>query len=293
MTRALVTGAAGMLGHALAGSTPKGVEFVGVDVDELDITDLSSVEARFATRKPDVVINAAAYTNVDGCEEHEDDALAVNGTGAGHLAKACGSLGIPLLHVSTDYVFDGRIEAPGQYLEGDAVNPLSAYGRTKLAGELAVAKATDAHWIVRTQWLYGLDGKNFVDTMLWLADNKPHLEVVDDQVGSPTSTHQLAEMLWAIATEQPAYGIYNVRNEGEASWYDFAAEIFARAGRDVDLRRTDSRAYLRPAPRPARSVLSTEKLHAALGRGLPPWQEGLVDYLDRKAKLHHTTDQQA
>lgn len=291
MTRVLVTGAAGMLGHALRGACPEGVEFIGVDVDELDITDAAAVEAAMGEHRPDVVLNAAAYTNVDGCEEHEDDALAVNGHGATHLARAAAAIGAPLLHVSTDYVFDGTIEAPGQYLEGDAVNPLSAYGRTKLAGERGVVAGNDAHWIVRTQWLYGLDGKNFVDTMLWLADNKPHLEVVDDQVGSPTSTHDLADALWAFVLERPAYGVYHVRNEGEASWYDFAAEIFERAGRTVDLRRTDSQTFVRPAPRPARSVLSTEKLRAALGRGLPPWQDGLADYLARKAAQTSTEHQ--
>jgi len=231
------------------------------------------------------VVNAAAYTDVDGCETDEATALAVNGTGPGILARACAARRTPLVHVSTDYVFDGRIPAPGAYAEVDPVGPLSAYGRTKLAGEQAVAAAGGEHWILRTQWLYGLHGGNFVETMLRLAGERDELAVVDDQVGSPTSTHDLAPALWAFLQRRPEPGVYHVVNDGACSWYEFARAIFERTGASVRLSPTDSATFVRPAPRPARSVLSTAKLRAAFGAGLRPWQDALADYLARRATL--------
>jgi len=287
--RALVTGARGMLGYALADSRPDDVTLIGTDLPELDVTDAARLASCLAAEEPDAVINAAAYTNVDGCETHEEEALAVNGTGARLLAEACAGAGVPLLHVSTDYVFDGRIEAPGAYTEEDATNPLSAYGRTKLAGEEGVRAATDAHWIVRTQWLYGMGGPNFVETMLRLAGERDRLTIVDDQVGSPTSTHDLAPALWAFLEKRPAHGTYHAANAGSCSWFDFAREIFRRAHVDVVTEPMDSSRLDRPAPRPARSVLDTSKLRAALGAGLPPWEEGLARYLERRATLEAKT----
>jgi dTDP-4-dehydrorhamnose reductase len=277
--RVLLTGSAGMLGWALRESRPADVELIEADLPGLDVTRPETVAAAFAAARPAAVIHGAAYTNVDGCETHEAEALAVNGAGAGHVAAACARAGIPILHVSTDYVFDGLIPAPGEYSEDDKVSPLSAYGRTKLAGEVAVRQACAAHWIVRTQWLYGNNGRNFVDTMLKLAAEKPFLAVVDDQVGSPTSTHDLAPVLWKLLAARPAFGTWHCSAAGSTSWHGFAAEIFRQAGVSTDLRRQSSRELQRPAPRPARSVLNNAKLRAALGETVPPWQQGLTRYL--------------
>jgi len=271
-----------MLGFALRESAPPEVVVLDGDLPALDIRDPDSVGRAIGLGRAAAVINAAAYTDVDGCESHEAEALAVNGAGAGHVAAACAAAGIPLLHLSTDYVFDGRIPPPGEYVEEDAVSPLSAYGRTKLAGERAVAAAGGAHWIVRTQWLYGLRGRNFVDTMLRLASERDSLSVVDDQVGSPTSTHDLAPMLWRILRQRPAAGVYHATNAGSCSWYGFAAEIFRQSGVEIDLSPTDSRSLGRPAPRPARSVLSNARLRAAMGSGLPRWEDALARYLARR-----------
>jgi len=282
--RVLVTGSAGMLGWALRESRPADVELIEADLPAVDVSRPDSVAAAVAAARPDAVLNAAAYTNVDGCESHEAEALAVNGAGAGHVAAACAQARIPILQVSTDYVFDGLIPAPGEYSEEDRVAPLSAYGRTKLAGELAVRQHCAAHWIVRTQWLYGLNGRNFVDTMLKLAAEKPFLAVVDDQVGSPTSTHDLAPVLWRVLRERPAFGTWHCSAAGSTSWHGFAAEIFRQAGVTVDLRRQSSRELQRPAPRPARSVLNNARLRAALGGSVPPWQEGLSRYLQLRRR---------
>jgi dTDP-4-dehydrorhamnose reductase len=280
--RVLVTGAAGMLGHALRESCPAEVTMIGLDLPELDITDPASVERAIVGHHPDALLNGAAYTDVDGCESHEPEALAVNGAGAGVVASACRSAGIPVLHVSTDYVFDGKIPAPGAYAEEDATGPLSAYGRTKLAGEQALASSCPEHWIVRTQWLYGLSGKNFVETMLRLAADRDSLAVVDDQVGCPTSTHDLAPVLWSILLRRPPHGIYHASSAGSCSWHEFAAEIFRQAEVTIKLDRMDSAALDRPAPRPARGVLGGAKLAAALGAEMPSWQESLRRYLAKR-----------
>lgn len=277
-----------MLGHAMQSSCPPGVEPVWVDLPDMDITDATSVGACLEAHAPEAVVNCSAYTQVDACEEHEADALAVNGTGAGVLATACAARGVPLVHVSTDYVFDGSIPAPGCYAEGDQTNPLSAYGRTKLAGELAVAAAGRAHWIVRTQWLYGLDGPNFVETMLRLASEHEVLRVVDDQVGSPTSTHDLAPLLWRIVTERPAYGIYHAANSGACSWHEFAVEIFRQAGNPIRVDPIPTSEFPRPATRPVRGVLSTDKLRAALDTEIPTWQEALGKYLELRKAMQVT-----
>jgi dTDP-4-dehydrorhamnose reductase len=277
-----------MLGHALQASCPDAVEAAWVDLPDMDITDAASVDACLDSHRPEAVINCSAYTQVDGCEEHEQDALAVNGTGAGILASACASRGVPLVHVSTDYVFDGSIPAPGCYVESDRTNPLSAYGRTKLAGEKAVAAAGGAHWIIRTQWLYGLNGPNFVETMLRLASEHDVLRVVDDQVGSPTSTHDLAPLLWRILTERPSFGTYHAANTGVCSWHGFAEEIFRQMGTEVRVDPIPTSGFPRPATRPARGVLSTDKLRAALGADIPTWQEALGKYLELRKTMQVT-----
>ncbi|MFT7461702.1 MAG: dTDP-4-dehydrorhamnose reductase [Pseudohongiellaceae bacterium] len=287
--RVLVTGAEGMLGHAFASSCPADVELIATDVAELDITDTSMVAAKVAEVRPDALVNLAAYTAVDDCESHESLALSINGAGPGFLAGACSKAGIPLLHVSTDYVFDGGLAEGAEYSEADATGPLSAYGRTKLAGELAVAAATSDYWIVRTQWLYGIGGPNFVETMLRLAGERDTLTVVNDQWGSPTSTHTLAPVLWAMLQQRPAFGIYHGVNRGSCSWFDFAREIFAQSKLSITVDPMDSTALQRPAPRPARSILGTGKLRSALNQDITPWAEALADYLQRRKTVSDST----
>jgi dTDP-4-dehydrorhamnose reductase len=296
--RVLVTGALGMLGQALTADRPEGVELLRADVlDELpagvhrlDITDGAAVEALVATERPDAVINSAAYTAVDACEDHEELATAVNGTAPGLLARACAARGVPLLHVSTDYVFDGDRAADGPpWREDDPTGPPCAYGRSKLAGELAVRAATDAHWIVRTQWLYGLGGKNFVETMLALGATRDLLRVVDTERGSPTSTHTLSPLLWEILTRRPGvpYGTYHAANAGACTWRGFAQAIFERTGKAVGVDPITSQQARDElglkAVRPAYSVLDTARLRAALGHDIPPWEDGLDDYVVRRS----------
>jgi dTDP-4-dehydrorhamnose reductase len=253
--RTLVVGAAGMLGQDLTCD-------VGFSRSQLDVTDRRAV--REAISKKDLVFNCAAWTDVDGAEEHEDEALRVNRDGARNVAEAAGVV----VYVSSDYVFDGRKGEP--YVESDPVNPLSAYGRSKLEGEWATAEANPRHLIVRSSWLYGHGGRNFVETMLGLG---PDVRVVDDQVGSPTYTPHLAAGLSSLATTEE-YGIHHLAASGACSWFEFAREIFERAGKDVRVDPCTAAEFGRPAPRPANSVLASER-----GHRLPSWQEGLDAYL--------------
>lgn len=282
--RVLVTGARGMLGWALQDSRPPGVDLLATDLAELDITDGAAVERLLEAERPDAVLNAAADTAVDECEAREERALLVNGTAPGILGRACRARGLPILHLSTDYVFDGRPPGGRPWREDDPTGPLSAYGRTKLAGELALAASGAVHWIVRTQWLYGLHGKNFVETMLRLGAERSELTVVDDQHGSPTSTHDLAPVLWEILRRRPDSGVYHAANAGRTTWFGFAEAIFRRAGLAVRVKPMGSDQLQRPARRPERSVLDCSRLARALGHGLPPWEAALDDYLQRRAR---------
>jgi dTDP-4-dehydrorhamnose reductase len=236
---------------------------VGYSHAQLDVTDRAAV--REAIGPDDLVINCAAWTNVDGAEQHEDEALRINADGARNVAEAAGTV----LYVSSDYVFDGTKGQP--YLESDPVNPLSAYGRTKLAGEHATADANQRHFIARSSWLFGAGGKNFVETMLGLGSE---VRVVDDQVGSPTFTGHLAEALVELARTED-YGVHHVAASGSCSWFEFAREIFARAGSDTHVEPCTTADFPRPAPRPAYSVLGNERGD----KSLPTWQEGLDAYL--------------
>jgi dTDP-4-dehydrorhamnose reductase len=236
---------------------------VGYSHAQLDVTDRAAVQE--AISPDDLVINCAAWTNVDGAEQHEDEALRINADGARNVAEAAGTV----LYVSSDYVFDGTKGEP--YLESDPVNPLSAYGRTKLAGEHATADANPRHFIARSSWLFGAGGKNFVETMLGLG---PEVRVVDDQVGSPTFTGHLAEALVELARTED-YGVHHVAASGSCSWFEFAREIFARAGSDTHVEPCTTADFPRPAPRPAYSVLGNERGD----KSLPTWQEGLDAYL--------------
>jgi dTDP-4-dehydrorhamnose reductase len=229
---------------------------------ELDVTDRAAV--RDAIGPDDLVLNCAAWTDVDRAEAHEEAAVRVNAEGARNVAEAAGAV----VYVSTDYVFDGRKGEP--YLEGDQVNPLSAYGRSKLEGELVTAEVNPRHFIVRSSWLFGTGGRNFVETMLRLG---PEVRVVDDQVGCPTFTGHLAEALVRLAATED-YGVHHMAASGSCSWFEFAREIFTRAGVDTRVTPCSTADLPRPAPRPAYSVLESER-----GHRLPHWSDGLDAYL--------------
>ncbi|WP_328889071.1 dTDP-4-dehydrorhamnose reductase [Streptomyces sp. NBC_00316] len=276
----LVTGAAGMLGRdVLARLAGELVTAVAADRAALDIADFAAVRAAFAHHRPAVVVNCAAWTAVDDAESREAAALRVNGTGPGVLAAACRAHGAVLLHVSTDYVFAGDAEKP--YPEDAATGPRSAYGRTKLAGERAVLDTLpDAGYVVRTAWLYGAGGPNFVRTMIKLEAVKDTLDVVDDQRGQPTWTADLADRLVrlgqaALAGTAPA-GIYHGTSGGETTWFGFTREIFRLLGAEpARVRATTSDAFVRPAPRPAFSVLGHDRWAAAGMAPVRDWREAL------------------
>jgi dTDP-4-dehydrorhamnose reductase len=244
-----------------------GDDAVGLTHAELDIADAAAVANAVADASPDVVLNCAAYTNVDGAEEHADEALRVNGEAAGIVAAAAPAV----LYVSSDYVFDGSKREP--YLESDPTGPISSYGRSKLAGELATSAANPRHFIVRSSWLFGAGGKNFVDTMLRIGSERDEARVVADQVGCPTYTGHLAEALVRIASTED-YGIHHAAAAGQCSWFDLASAAFERAGVDCRLEPIPASEYPVPAKRPAYSVLGTEREPL-----LPDWQDGLDAYL--------------
>lgn len=274
--RALVVGCDGQLGSDVVTVLARTVEVAGLDRPEIDIADEQSVADAFAATRPDVVVNCAAWTAVDDAETHEDAALQVNGVGPGVLAAACARTDAWLVHLSTDYVFDGRARSP--YAEDTRPDPQSAYGRTKLAGEIAVrAQLPDRHHIVRTAWLYGHGGQNFVKTMLRLEAERDTIEVVDDQRGQPTYARDLAEQIGLLVARRPPAGTLHGTNSGETTWYRLAREVFRLAGADpLRVRPTTSDRFVRPAPRPAYSVLG----HAGWARaGMPsmrPWHDALV-----------------
>lgn len=274
----LVVGANGMLGRdmmALIGDAAR-----GVDIDEIDITSLESTERIIRTLKPETVINCAAYTDVDGCETNVETAMQVNGEGVAHLAMASREIGARLVHVSTDYVFDGGKGSP--YVEDDAPCPLGVYGESKLAGEMNAAFNPD-HLIVRTQWLYGLHGKNFVETMLRLAVEKDELSVVDDQIGSPTWTVDLALAIAALL-KTGHRGIYHAANSGYCSWNEFAQAIFQEAGLSVKVKGMTTEQLNRPARRPLYSTLDCSKLEQDAGFRPQPWRTALKKYLQLRNK---------
>ena len=269
----LVIGANGMLGHDLMATLEGDVR--GLDLPEIDITSFESVRRVLLTLKPEVIINAAAYTDVDGCETNVETAMAVNGEGVGLLALAAREIGAKLVQISTDYVFNGGKGSP--YLEDDGQEPLSVYGESKLAGELNAAMAPD-FLIVRTQWLYGIHGKNFVETMLRLAKEKSELAVVDDQIGSPTFTRDLALAIKALL-DNGCSGIYHAANGGYCSWNEFAKAIFEVEGLTVTVNTMTTKELNRPANRPLYSTLECSKLAADTGFQPRHWREALKDYL--------------
>lgn len=273
--RILVTGAGGMLGLDLCDAAlAAGHEALAFPRAELDITDAAAADAAVAAAGPDVVVNCAAWTDVDGAQDAYDAALAVNGAGAGNVARAAAGSGAWTIHVSSDYVFDGSKGEP--YLESDPVGPMSAYGRSKLAGERAVAAAApDSHTVVRSSWLFGARGPCFPATILRAAREHDELTVVDDQIGCPTFTGHLADALVHLAGAGVP-GVLHLAGTGHCSWYELAREVISGAGLCVEVRPGRTRELERPAPRPAYSVLRSERPGAP---GLPHWHEGVAAFL--------------
>lgn len=285
----LIAGNKGMLAGDIAETfRTSGHEVSGYDLPELDITDKYSAYEKVAAEKPDVVINCAAYTAVDKAESEPDKAFLVNATGAGNLAESAYKLRIPLIHFSTDYIFDGLKKEP--YIESDAPNPLNVYGMSKLSGERAVSDANPLHIIVRASWLYGVSGKNFVKTIIRLANEKETLEVVDDQFGSPTWTGDLADTVLNICLrviegkEKKFWGVYNFCNSGYCSWVEFAEKIVEKAGKYEnffvkDIIPVSSEKYGSPVKRPRWSVLDCTKITETFGVGMNKWDDALCEML--------------
>ena len=277
--KVLVTGAGGMLGRdVVLAAGNAGHDVVGFGHTELDVGDEATVRAKIELERPDVVINCAAWTDVDGAEEAEEEALAVNGAGAGYVAAAAAAVDASVVYVSSDYVFDGAKGAP--YVETDETAPLSAYGRTKLAGEGETVAANKRHFVVRSSWLFGIGGSNFVETMLRLSAERETVSVVDDQRGQPTSTAQLAALLVRLLASEARPGVYHGTGSGETTWHGFARAVFAGSGLDPDrVLATTTAAFPRPAHRPAYSVLSHDTLMAAGVAPAGDWAAGLTAYL--------------
>ena len=279
--RILITGAGGMLGQDVrAAVLDAGNEPISLVRAQLDIADAHSVSRAVTDARPDAVINCAAWTGVDAAEEHEQQATAANGAGAGNVARAAANVGAWTIHVSSDYVFDGSKRTP--YVESDRTGPLSAYGRSKLAGELAVASgAPQAHTIVRSSWLFGAGGACFPKTMLRLAAERDELNVVDDQIGCPTFTGHLASALVGLATTRPL-GALHVAAAEQCSWYEFAVATIEAAGLDCAVHPIDTSQYPLPAPRPAFSVMRSQRAAPEL----PSWRDGLDNFISEIALIN-------
>lgn len=272
--RIAVTGATGMLTRAIQHAG--GAAVVAWPSSRVDIRDEGRVRAAIAQDAPAAVINAAAFTDVDGAEARRDEAFELNERGAGNVASACAAAGIRIVHVSTDYVFDGMKDRP--WVESDPTRPLGAYGESKLAGEHAVAARCRDHVIARTAWLYGpWSRRNFVDTMLHLTATRPSVDVVADAWGSPTYSIDLARALLFLATA-PVQGIFHASNSGRTTWHGLASRIVELAGRTCEVRPVGQAAFPRPARRPANSALDTSRL-AAAGHTMRGWEEALAEYL--------------
>lgn len=275
--RILITGGKGMLGQDLTQVLSSRHEVVALGRPELDVTDAGGVHQSVSRLTPEVVIHCGAWTAVDACEADPELAYRVNALGTRHVALACRNMGAAMAYISTDYVFDGA--KPGPYLEWDRPNPLSVYGASKLAGEQEVQHLLSRYWVIRTSWLYGLGGPNFVRTILAKGEAGEPLRVVDDQIGAPTFTLDLARGVDSIVSE-PLYGVWHLTNGGSCSWYDFASTILRLAGlRDVPLHRIDSDQLGRPAERPRNSVLRNFVWESQGWPLLRPWGDALCDYL--------------
>lgn len=277
--KVLVTGVKGQLGHDVMNELAKrGYEGVGVDVEEMDITDEAAVRRVLEEVRPDKMVHCAAWTAVDAAEDQVEMCRKVNALGTENIAKMCGELDIPMIYLSTDYVFDGEGTRPWEP-DDPVVKPLNVYGQTKYEGELAVEKYTDKYYIVRIAWVFGVNGKNFIKTMLNLGKTHNTLTVVDDQIGTPTYTYDLAKLLVDML-EKEEYGKYHATNEGGyISWCDFAKEIFRQAGMDVKVTPVSSDQYPAKAKRPSNSRMEKNKLTQHGFERLPSWQDALSRYL--------------
>lgn len=276
--KVFVTGVKGQLGYDVMNELAKrGLEGIGVDVEEMDITDAEACERVIKAAAPEAVIHCAAYTAVDAAEDNRDLCHRVNGEGTKNIARVCSEQDIPMMYISTDYVFNGQGERPWE--PDDYREPLNVYGLTKYEGEIAVEQLLKKYFIVRIAWVFGLNGKNFIKTMLRLGKERGAVSVVDDQIGSPTYTYDLARLLVdMIQTDR--YGRYHATNEGLCSWYEFACEIFRQAGMDeVKVTPVDSASYPAKAKRPFNSRMSKEKLTENGFERLPSWQDALGRYL--------------
>ena len=273
----LITGILGQLGYDLSKElTKRGVEFIAPSLEELELTTEAGAKNFILDKKPDVVAHCAAYTAVDKAESEAELALTVNGFGTRWVAEACRDIGAKMIYISTDYVFGGDGHTP--YEINDEKKPVNIYGRSKLLGEDAVSAIVEKHFIVRTSWVFGINGHNFIKTMLKLAETKNHLRVVNDQIGSPTYTVDLAKLLADMAATEK-YGTYHATNEGFCSWSDFAREIFEQAGLEVEVEGIPTLEYPTPARRPFNSRLSKKSLDDAGFQRLPEWQDALKRYL--------------
>lgn len=290
--RVLITGARGQVGHELLRRAPSGFEVMGLGASELDIGDAGSVESTLRQLRPRLIINAAAYTAVDKAESEPEQAYRVNRDGVANLARAAAEIGAPILHISTDYVFAGDAQQP--YLETDPTAPSGVYGASKLAGEQVLAEIHPRHLVLRTSWVFGAHGNNFVKTMLRLGRERDKLGVVADQHGGPTPADSIADALWQLASSYRSqgnlqWGIYHFSGAPACSWHDFAVEIFRQAGQMGLLERLprvdaiSTSDYPTPARRPAWSVLSCSRLEADHGIGQPDWREGLRRVLEELA----------
>lgn len=274
--KVFVTGAKGQLGHDVVNELEKrGHTAIGVDIEEMDITDKDAVKRVITQVSPEAVVHCAAYTAVDAAEEQVELCHRVNGLGTENIAEVCKELNCKLMYISTDYVFNGQGTRPWE--PDDERAPLNVYGQTKYEGELAV-EALEKYFIVRIAWVFGVNGKNFIKTMLNLGKTRDHLTVVDDQVGSPTYTYDLARLLVdMIETEK--YGRYHATNEGVCSWYEFACEIFKKAGIEITVSPVSSNEYPAKAKRPQNSRMDKSKLKEMGFKPLPTWQDALERYL--------------
>ena len=274
----LITGANGMLAKSVRARLGKENELICTDVSDLDITDEEAVMKFVQENKPEYIVNCAAFTAVDKAEEVYDLAEKINSDGPANLAKAAKAIDATLVHISTDYVFDGDLDVSKSYVEEDKVGPVTVYGKTKLHGEEQVKKNTDKYYIFRTAWLYG-DGNNFVRTMLKLGQEREEVSVVADQHGSPTYAEDLANIIGEAIEKKIPYGLYHATNQGFTTWYEFTQKIYELAKVDCKIKPVTSEEFVRPAKRPKNSQLNKDKL-LAQGITVPTWEDGLKRYLE-------------
>jgi dTDP-4-dehydrorhamnose reductase len=282
MKKVLILGAQGMLGHDLLRVFAKGHKVIGLDKENVDITRQGATRRAIKEISPTVVINAAGYTDVDGCEKKMHKAFVINAEGAKNVAKGCRDIGAKLVYISTDYIFNGEKKSP--YREDDPPDPLNIYGESKLMGERYVEEFSNDYLIVRTQWLFGRHGRNFVETILALAAERDSIEVVHDQQGSPTYTADLSKAIAALIRKD-LEGTFHVSNSGSCSWYDFALEIVQLAGiAGAEILPISTAELNRPAKRPRYSVFNRQRLQQEAGIEMRPWQEALRDYFYNRGR---------